>query len=153
MWQNIWQILLFIRLFPIKEYASLFDFLPQMKGYSASLFIRFLYNLIQMGSVTIVSGLHSLRTALTIWGCLFIVGCVLLFISRRERHIQLLEISHILLFIWTLICVVCGISSTSLQAVIHILHTLSIGGILLEILCIYSVLHNIREKIQERIEL
>ena len=143
-WQNIWQSLLFIRLLKIDTYSDLFAFLPDMKGYSASIYIRWIYEIITSGGSDILVSLKNLFTMMSGLEIVCILCIFLILISSKNKEAFILFIKQISIFIWTIVLVLLGFKSTSLQSVILILRVLSTGGIVLEIVCIYSILSKLR---------
>ena len=53
LWQNIWQLLLFFKLFMITDYESLFGLQAKLSAYESSVFIRIIYCVISNPSLSV----------------------------------------------------------------------------------------------------
>ena len=122
LWQNIWQLILFFKLFFITDYESLFDLQAHLSNYESSVLIRILYYVISNPSLNIL-GVVSCIKLIDIMG---IVG--LLIMAQKYRIIMILNGFK---YIWCSIWIVKGMNSASVYLVINCLKWLSIGGLIL----------------------
>ena len=122
LWQNIWQLILFSKLFFITDYESLFDLQAHLSNYESSVLIRILYYVISNPSLNIL-GVVSCIKLIDIMG---IVG--LLIMAQKYRIIMILNGFK---YIWCSIWIVKGMNSASVYLVINCLKWLSIGGLIL----------------------
>ena len=122
LWQNIWQLILFFKLFFITDYESLFNLQAHLSNYESSVLIRILYYVISNPSLNIL-GVVSCIKLIDIMG---IVG--LLIMAQKYRIIMILNGFK---YIWCSIWIVKGMNSASVYLVINCLKWLSIGGLIL----------------------
>ena len=122
LWQNIWQLILFSKLFFITDYESLFNLQAHLSNYESSVLIRILYYVISNPSLNIL-GVVSCIKLIDIMG---IVG--LLILAQKYRIIMILNGFK---YIWCTIWIVKGMNSASVYLVINCLKWLSIGGFVL----------------------
>ena len=61
LWQNIWQLILFFKLFFITDYESLFDLQAHLSNYESSVLIRILYYVISNPSLNIVGLVRCIK--------------------------------------------------------------------------------------------
>ena len=122
LWQNIWQLILFSKLFFITDYESLFNLQAHLSNYESSVLIRILYYVISNPSLNIL-GVVSCIKLIDIMG---IVG--LLIMAQKYRIIMILNGFK---YIWCSIWIVKGMNSASVYLVINCLKWLSIGGLIL----------------------
>ena len=122
LWQNIWQLILFFKLFFITDYESLFNLQAHLSNYESSVLIRILYYVISNPSLNIL-GVVSCIKLIDIMG---IVG--LLMMAQKYRIIMILNGFK---YIWCSIWIVKGMNSASVYLVINCLKWLSIGGLIL----------------------
>ena len=122
LWQNIWQLILFSKLFFITDYESLFNLQAHLSNYESSVLIRILYYVISNPSLNIL-GVVSCIKLIDIMG---IVG--LLILAQKYRIIMILNGFK---YIWCSIWIVKGMNSASVYLVINCLKWLSIGGLIL----------------------
>lgn len=122
LWQNIWQLILFSKLFFITDYESLFNLQAHLSNYESSVLIRILYYVISNPSLNIL-GVFSCIKLIDIMG---IVG--LLILAQKYRIIMILNGFK---YIWCTIWIVKGMDSASVYLVINCLKWLSIGGFVL----------------------
>lgn len=109
LWQNIWQLLLFYKVYVITDYES-------------SVLIRIIYYVISNPSLN-MAGLVSCIKLIDIMG---IVGLFIL--AQKYRIIMILNVFK---YIWCTIWIVKGMNSASVYLVINCLKWLSIGGLIL----------------------
>ena len=88
LWQNIWQLILFSKLFFITDYESLFNLQAHLSNYESSVLIRIIYYVISNPSLNI-AGVVSCIKLIDIMG---IVG--LLILAQKYRIIIILAMSH-----------------------------------------------------------
>lgn len=81
LWQNIWQLILFSKLFFITDYESLFNLQAHLSNYESSVLIRIIYHVISNPSLNI-AGVVSCIKLIDIMG---IVG--LLILAQKYRII------------------------------------------------------------------
>ena len=74
LWQNIWQLILFSKLFLITDYESLFNLQAHLSNYESSVLIRIIYYVISNPSLNI-AGVVSCIKLIDIMG---IVGLLIL---------------------------------------------------------------------------
>ena len=86
LWQNIWQLILFSKLFFITDYESLFNLQAHLSNYESSVLIRIIYYVISNPSLNI-AGVVSCIKLIDIMG---IVG--LLILAQKYRIIIILPI-------------------------------------------------------------
>ena len=122
LWQNIWQLILFSKLFFITDYESLLNLQAHLSNYESSVLIRILYYVISNPSLNI-AGVVSCIKLIDIMG---IVG--LLILAQKYRIIMILNGFK---YIWCTIWIVKGMNSASVYLVINCLKWLSIGGFIL----------------------
>ena len=122
LWQNIWQLILFSKLFFITDYESLLNLQAHLSNYESSVLIRILYYVISNPSLNI-AGVVSCIKLIDIMG---IVG--LLILAQKYRIIMILNGFK---YIWCSIWIVKGMNSASVYLVINCLKWLSIGGFIL----------------------
>ena len=122
LWQNIWQLILFSKLFFITDYESLLNLQAHLSNYESSVLIRILYYVISNPSLNIL-GVVSCIKLIDIMG---IVG--LLILAQKYRIIMILNGFK---YIWCSIWIVKGMNSASVYLVINCLKWLSIGGLIL----------------------
>lgn len=87
LWQNIWQLILFSKLFFITDYESLFNLQAHLSNYESSVLIRIIYYVISNPSLNI-AGVVSCIKLIDIMG---IVG--LLILAQKYRIIIILSSS------------------------------------------------------------
>lgn len=85
LWQNIWQLILFSKLFFITDYESLFNLQAHLSNYESSVLIRIIYYVISNPSLNI-AGVVSCIKLIDIMG---IVG--LLILAQKYRIIIILN--------------------------------------------------------------
>ena len=85
LWQNIWQLILFSKLFFITDYESLFNLQAHLSNYESSVLIRIIYHVISNPSLNI-AGVVSCIKLIDIMG---IVG--LLILAQKYRIIIILN--------------------------------------------------------------
>lgn len=85
LWQNIWQLILFSKLFLITDYESLFNLQAHLSNYESSVLIRIIYYVISNPSLNI-AGVVSCIKLIDIMG---IVG--LLILAQKYRIIIILN--------------------------------------------------------------
>ena len=122
LWQNIWQLLLFYKVYVITDYESLFNLQAHLSNYESSVFIRIKYYVISNPSLN-MAGLVSCIKLIDIMG---IVG--LLILAQKYRIIMILNVFK---YVWCTIWIVKGMNSASVYLVINCLKWLSIGGLIL----------------------
>ena len=122
LWQNVWQLILFGKLFFVTDYESLFHIQSTLSMYQSSVFIRILYYVISNPSLN-MAGLVSCIKLIDIMG---IVGLFIL--AQKYRIIMILNVFK---YIWCTIWIVKGMNSASVYLVINCLKWLSIGGLIL----------------------
>ena len=122
LWQNIWQLILFSKLFFITDYESLFNLQAHLSNYESSVLIRILYYVISNPSLNIL-GVVSCIKLIDIMG---IVG--LLIMAQKYRIIMILNGFK---YIWCSSGIVKGLNSARVYLVINCFKWLSIGGLIL----------------------
>lgn len=122
LWQNIWQLLLFYKVYLITDYESLFNLQAHLSNYESSVLIRIIYYVISNPSLN-MAGLVSCIKLIDIMG---IVG--LLILAQKYRIIMILNVFK---YVWCTIWIVKGMNSASVYLVINCLKWLSIGGLIL----------------------
>ena len=90
LWQNIWQLILFSKLFFITDYESLFNLQAHLSNYESSVLIRIIYYVISNPSLNI-AGVVSCIKLIDIMG---IVG--LLILAQKYRIIIILGLTDTL---------------------------------------------------------
>ena len=127
LWQNIWQLLLFYKVYVITDYESLFNLQAHLSNYESSVLIRIIYYVISYYVISNPSlnmaGLVSCIKLIDIMG---IVG--LLILAQKYRIIMILNVFK---YVWCTIWIVKGMNSASVYLVINCLKWLSIGGLIL----------------------
>ena len=83
LWQNIWQLLLFYKVYFITDYESLFNLQAHLSNYESSVLIRIIYYVISNPSLN-MAGLVSCIKLIDIMG---IVG--LLILAQKYRIIMI----------------------------------------------------------------
>ncbi len=91
LWQNIWQLLLFYKVYFITDYESLFNLQAHLSNYESSVLIRIIYYVISNPSLN-MAGLVSCIKLIDIMG---IVG--LLILAQKYRIIMILNVFK---YIW-----------------------------------------------------
>ena len=109
LWQNIWQLILFSKLFFITDYESLFNLQAHLSNYESSVLIRIIYYVISNPSLNI-AGVVSCIKLIDIMG---IVG--LLILAQKYRIIIILNGFK---YVWCSIWLVKGMNSASVQVYI-----------------------------------
>ena len=121
LWQNIWQLLLFYKVYFIADYESLFNLQAHLSNYESSVLIRIIYYVISNPSLN-MAGLVSCIKLIDIMG---IVGLLIL-----AQKYQIIIILNVVKDIWCTIWSVKGMNAASVYLVIKCLKWLSIGGLI-----------------------
>ena len=108
LWQNIWQLLLFYKVYVITDYESLFNLQAHLSNYESSVLIRIIYYVISNPSLN-MAGLVSCIKLIVIMG---IVG--LLILAQKYRIIMILNVFK---YVWCTIWIVKGMNSASVYLV------------------------------------
>ena len=108
LWQNIWQLILFSKLFFITDYESLFNLQAHLSNYESSVLIRIIYYVISNPSLNI-AGVVSCIKLIDIMG---IVG--LLILAQKYRIIIILNGFK---YVWCSIWLVKGMNSASVLSI------------------------------------
>lgn len=122
LWQNIWQLFLFIKLYFITDYTSLFQVQAKLQAYESSVFIRIIYCMISNPNVNIFRLVRCIKL-IDIFGLL---GFVCLF----KKCYKIAFLSGIK-YIWCLFWIVKGVYAKSVYLLIYDLKWLSLGAFLL----------------------
>lgn len=102
LWQNIWQLLLFYKVYVITDYESLFNLQAHLSNYESSVLIRIIYYVISNPSLN-MAGLVSCIKLIDIMG---IVG--LLILAQKYRIIMILNVfKYVWCTIWIVRCIFC----------------------------------------------
>lgn len=132
LWQNIWQLLLFFKLYFITDYSSLFHLQAKLQAYESSVFIRILYCVISNPKLDFLRVVSCIKL-IDIFG---LFGFVCMF--KKCHKIALL---NVIKYIWCIFWIVNGMHAKSVYLLIYDLKWLSLGGFVLVLLCILMWLY------------
>lgn len=130
LWQAIWQIFLFYRLFALSNYDSLFSVYSNLDSYSSSVLVRIIY--------VVISKSYNILSCINFMDIFGLVGYILL--------VKKWKISTILIglkWVWLSIFLCVGLQSNSLNMAILILKILGMGAILFEIAFVVTILYSL----------
>ena len=125
LWQNVWQLALFFKMFQITDYTSLLGFQSTLRQYENSVFIRVVFYFISNQNRNFLSFLHCIKL-IDIFG---IFGMILMV----KEYKNILFIQGIK-YVWSLFWIMQGLHSSSLNIVIYSLKWLSSGCLL----CVFA---------------
>lgn len=127
LWQNVWQLILFGKLFFVTDYESLFhiqstlsmyQFQSTLSMYQSSVFIRILYYVISNPNLNVL----KLISCIKLIDILAILGVILLI-----KKFRIVVIFNGIKYVWGLFWVVKALNSKSVYLVISCLKWLSLG--------------------------
>ena len=118
LWQNVWQLILFGKLFFVTNYESLFHIQSTLGMYQSSVFIRILYYVISNPTLNFV-GLVRCIKLIDILG---VAGIVLLI-----EKFRFVVVFNGIKYVWGLFWIVKALHSKSVYLVISCLKWLSLG--------------------------
>lgn len=118
LWQNVWQLILFGKLFFVTDYESLFHIQSTLSMYQSSVFIRILYYVISNPSLNVL----KLISCIKLIDILAIAGVILLI-----KKFRIVVIFNGIKYVWGLFWVVKALNSKSVCLVISCLKWLSLG--------------------------
>ena len=118
LWQNVWQLILFGKLFFVYDYESLFSIQAKLNAYQSSVFIRIIYYVISNPTLSFV-GLVRCIKLIDILG---IAGIVLLI-----KKFRIMVVFNGIKYVWGLFWIVKALNSKSVYLVISCLKWLSLG--------------------------
>ena len=118
LWQNVWQLILFGKLFFVTDYESLFHIQSTLSMYQSSVFIRILYYVISNPNLNVL----KLISCIKLIDILAILGVILLI-----KKFRIVVIFNGIKYVWGLFWVVKALNSKSVYLVIYCLKWLSLG--------------------------
>ena len=118
LWQNVWQLILFGKLFFVTDYESLFYIQSTLSMYQSSVFIRILYYVISNPTLNV----FKLISCIKLIDILAILGVILLI-----KKFRIVVIFNGIKYVWGLFWVVEALNSKSVYLVIYCLKWLSLG--------------------------
>lgn len=118
LWQNVWQLILFGKLFFVTDYESLFHIQSTLSMYQSSVFIRILYYVISNPNLNVL----KLISCIKLIDILAILGVILLI-----KKFRIVVIFNGIKYVWSLFWVVKALNSKSVYLVIYCLKWLSLG--------------------------
>ena len=155
LWQNAWQSYLFIELFKLSDYTSLFRFLENMNIFTQSFLVRMLYVIVmKSSSYSLIYVIGFILSQLTVFDIFFLISTALLYessTSKRKWHV--LMISLLLMICCDIIIIVFGYQQVSLTGVVRLLKYLAIGSLVVEIAHVGLLLIGLVENIKHFVEI
>ena len=134
LWQNVWQLILFGKLFFVYDYESLFSIQAKLNTYQSSVFIRIIYYVISNPTLSFV-GLVRCIKLIDIFG---IAGIVLLI-----KKFRIMVVFNGIKYVWGLFWTVKALNSKSVYLVISCLKWLSLGlfisVLIISIILVYTL--------------
>ena len=118
MWQNIWQLLLFYKVYFITDYESLFNLQAHLSNYESSVLIRIIYYVISNPTLNV----FKLISCIKLIDILAILGVILLI-----KKFRIVVIFNGIKYVWGLFWFVKALNSKSVYLVISCLKWLSLG--------------------------
>ena len=118
LWQNVWQLILFGKLYFVYDYESLFSIQAKLNAYQSSVFIRIIYYVISNPTLSF-EGLFRCIKLIDILG---VVGIVLLI-----KKFRIVVVFNGIKYVWGLFWIVKALHSKSVYLVISCLKWLSLG--------------------------
>ena len=118
LWQNIWQLLLFYKVYVITDYESLFNLQAYLSNYESSVLIRIIYYVISNPNLNVL----KLISCIKLIDILAILGVILLI-----KKFRIVVIFNGIKYVWGLFWVVKALNSKSVYLVIYCLKWLSLG--------------------------
>ena len=118
LWQNIWQLLLFYKVYVITDYESLFNLQAHLSNYESSVLIRIIYYVISNPTLNVL----KLISCIKLIDILAIAGVILLI-----KKFRIVVIFNGIKYVWGLFWVVKALNSKSVYLVISCLKWLSLG--------------------------
>ncbi len=118
LWQNVWQLILFGKLFFVTDYESLFHIQSTLSMYQSSVFVRILYYVISNPTLNV----FRLISCIKLIDILAIAGVILLI-----KKFRIVVIFNGIKYVWGLFWVVKALNSKSVYLVISCLKWLSLG--------------------------
>ena len=118
LWQNIWQLLLFYKVYVITDYESLFNLQAHLSNYESSVLIRIIYYVISNPTLNV----FKLISCIKLIDILAILGVILLI-----KKFRIVVIFNGIKYVWGLFWVVKALNSKSVYLVISCLKWLSLG--------------------------
>ena len=122
LWQNLWQLILFGKLFFVYDYESLFNIQAKLSSYESSVFIRIIYYVISNPTLNLLSLIRCIKLI----DILAIAGIVLLI-----KKCRIVVVFNGIKYVWGLFWIIKALHSKSVYLVINCLKWLSIGGLIL----------------------
>lgn len=140
LWQNVWQLILFGKLFFVTDYESLFYIQSTLSMYQSSVFIRILYYVISNPTLNV----FKLISCIKLIDILAILGVILLI-----KKFRIVVIFNGIKYVWGLFWVVKALNSKSVYLVIYCLKWLSLGlfisMLIVSIVLLYTLLKMITD--------
>lgn len=141
LWQNIWQLFLFFKLYFITDYSSLFQLQAKLQAYESSALIRILYCVISNPSFDFIRVVSCIKP-IDIFG---VFGLICMF--KKCRKIGFLMAIK---YIWCIFWIGNGMHAKSVYLLINSLKWLSFGGFILVFLCMILWLYQCISIIYQR---
>ena len=121
LWQNLWQLILFGKLFFVYDYESLFNIQAKLSSYESSVFIRIIYYVISNPTLNLLSLIRCIKLI----DILAIAGIVLLI-----KKCRIVVVFNGIKYVWGLFWIIKALHSKSVYLVINCLKWLSLGAFL-----------------------
>ena len=118
LWQNIWQLLLFYKVYVITDYESLFNLQAHLSNYESSVLIRIIYYVISNPTLNLLSLIRCIKLI----DILAIAGIVLLI-----KKCRIVVVFNGIKYVWGLFWIIKALHSKSVYLVINCLKWLSLG--------------------------
>lgn len=129
-WQYLWQILFFLRLFQVRNYDSLFLFMNIMSDYTSSYLIQFSYEMISKGTISFINIGESFVDLISLSFLLCMILTILFCLQANKRKVILFTFFNFMWIFGLVIFLGAGFHSASINELVTILHNLSIIGLL-----------------------
>lgn len=126
LWQNIWQLALFFKMFQIADYTSLLGFQSTLRQYENSVFVRLILYFISNQNRNLFSFVSCIKL-IDIFG---IFGMILM--VKEYKNVLFI---HGIKYVWSIFWIIKGLNSSSLNIVIYSLKWLSLGCLL----CVFAI--------------
>ncbi len=118
LWQNLWQLILFGKLFFVYDYESLFNIQAKLSSYESSVFIRIIYYVISNPTLNLLSLIRCIKLI----DILAIAGIVLLI-----KKCRIVVVFNGIKYVWGLFWIIKALHSKCVYLVINCLKWLSLG--------------------------
>ena len=118
LWQNIWQLLLFYKVYVITDYESLFNLQAHLSNYESSVLIRIIYYVISNPTLNLLSLIRCIKLI----DILAIAGIVLLI-----KKCRIVVVFNGIKYVWGLFWIIKALHSKCVYLVINCLKWLSLG--------------------------